>query len=109
MSRGALFKEIERLSEKHEALSSETRLLILTLLSALNEATWSQLKTSMEKALGRRVNPNVLAFHLRKLLEAGLAKRVERDGEVVYRFRGSDELRRELSEARSLAEEFVRE
>jgi len=109
MSRAELFEELKRLSERHVALSSETRLLILTLLSALDEATWSRLKASMERALGRGVNPNVLAFHLRKLLEAGLAERIEREGEVVYRFSGPDELRRELSEARSLVEEFVRE
>lgn len=53
-------------------------------------ATWSQLKEDLERLLGRYVNPNLMAFHLRRLSEAGVNGRQEMGREVRYVVRKTD-------------------
>jgi repressor of nif and glnA expression len=63
------------ISRRHEALSSEVRVLILAIIVLSKGAKWIEIRDMLEKILGRRINPNLLAFHLRKLLESGLVEK----------------------------------
>jgi len=63
------------ISRRYEALSSEIRVLILAIITLSNGAKWTEIRDGLEKILGKRINPNILAFHLRKLLESGLVEK----------------------------------
>ena len=68
--------EIARdISRRHEALSNEIRVLILAVIMSSKEAKWIDIRDMLEKILNRRVNPNLLAFHLRRLMENGLVEK----------------------------------
>ena len=70
-----LAKEI---SSRHEALSNEIRVLILSIVIAYNEVKWTKIRDILEDILGKRLNPNIIAFHIRRLIEAGyIEKRME--------------------------------
>ena len=72
-------------ADKYGALASEFRVLVLAVLLVLGEASWSVLKRKLEKIAETEVNPNLLAFHLRRLVRAGFVERVELDHETIYK------------------------
>lgn len=74
------------LSQKYGALANPYRLAILRFVAAEGRATWGQVERELESVFGRRVNPNSLSFHLRKLIDsqflvqAGTEYRLGRQG-----------------------------
>ena len=63
------------ISKSYEALSNEIRVLILAIVISFNKARWIEIRNTLEKILDKRINPNLLAFHLRKLIEYGLIEK----------------------------------
>lgn len=92
---------------KHEILSSEVRVLILTIIDFKGEISWNELKRSLEKTLGYTVNPNMLAFHLRRIINAKLVERIKVGREVKYRSRIEDEIRKEIEPLKTLLKEVI--
>ena len=78
--------EIAReVSKNSEILANEVRVLILALLLKNKSMTWSDLKKSLKTLLGTPdLNPNLLAFHLRKLVKSGFVLRKELDENITY-------------------------
>ena len=67
-----LEEEAARIAAAHDGLANPARVLILAALMALGgEASWSDLKKALELVYGE-VNPNFLAFHLRRLISSGI-------------------------------------
>lgn len=81
---GRILDLCREVAREHEALSNEYRVLILALLLDMGRASWTELKRRMERILGYQLNPNFLAFHIRRLVTAGLVRREEAGREVVY-------------------------
>lgn len=81
--RGILAKA-DKIAGRHEPLSHRLRILILAATAALGEASWTDLKALLEALLGP-VNPNTLAFHIRKLVDAGLLQRAGSPESPVYK------------------------
>lgn len=67
-----LAKEV---SSRYEILSNEIRVLILSIITAYQEVKWTEIRDTLEKILGRRLNPNIIAFHIRRLIEAGYVEK----------------------------------
>jgi len=72
-------------AKRHEILANEFRVLILAILVKLGESNWSKLKNELENVVKTSINPNLLAFHLRKLVNTGFVKRIETKKEVLYK------------------------
>jgi len=71
-----LLREAEEMAKSHEVLANPIRVLVLAALIALGgEGAWSDIKRALERVYGS-INPNTLAFHLRKLIENGLVDKV---------------------------------
>lgn len=66
-----------------EILSNKMRQNILLILYK-TEMKWKDIKTELENLEKKEINPNAITFHLRKLMEAGLVSRYEREGMGVY-------------------------
>ncbi len=80
-----LLEKATAIAKRHELLASEIRVMILATLRAMGgEASWTGLKQALETLLERPLNPNLLAFHLRRLTEAGVVGRREIGREVYY-------------------------
>jgi len=73
-------------SKRHEALSNPLRVLLVGIVWN-SELSWKDLKYMVQKFLGREVNPNMLSFHLRRLIEAGLLETVKSGEGSFYRLR----------------------
>lgn len=58
----------DKISKKNEAFSNPIRILIVAIILATEEASWSQLKEKIEKIIDIGINPNTLTFHLAKLV-----------------------------------------
>lgn len=98
---GYVSKEIEALisniTSKHEILANKIRVLILSIILMLNEAKWNDIKIILNKLVGP-INPNTIAFHLKKLIEA---KWVIRGGSVEapkYIAHAPEDVEKELKE-----------
>ncbi len=57
-------------SRKYGALANPYRLAILRLVATKGKASWVQLDRELETVFEKRINPNSLSFHLRKLIES---------------------------------------
>ena len=91
MGVASLLEKAREFAERNEVFSNEIRILLYGILVARGgEATWSQLKEDLERILGRYVNPNLMAFHLRRLGEAGVVGRQEMGREVRYVVKKTD-------------------
>ncbi|PSN91777.1 hypothetical protein B9Q08_02230 [Candidatus Marsarchaeota G2 archaeon ECH_B_SAG-M15] len=66
---------LEPLVREGGVLANELRLLIYLVVRVRGRCTWSQILADVEKATGRRVNPNALSFHLKLLLDSGLVSK----------------------------------
>ncbi len=75
---------LSEMSRLYRVMANEIRLLILALLYEKQELGWSQLKKMIEKILGKQINPNLLAFHLRYLVEKEIIIRSEMNKETKY-------------------------
>ncbi len=87
-----IFDVAKNISRRHEALSSEIRVLILAIIASDDGTKWSEIRDTLENIMGRRINPNILAFHLRRLLDSGLVKK---EGDM-YTVNLPHDLKREL-------------
>ncbi len=56
-------------SRKYGALANPYRLAILRLVATKGNASWLQLNRELETVFEKRINPNSLSFHLKKLIE----------------------------------------
>lgn len=74
----------DEVAKRHELLGHRLRTLILASVTALGEASWTDLKALLEAILGP-VNPNTLAFHVKKLIDAGLLDRAGSPRSPIYR------------------------
>jgi len=85
----------ETLASEFDILAHELRVLILAIIAAHGRITWTDLKSVLESIVGP-VNPNTLAFHVRKLINS---KYVEREGgpeSVIYKARIPDDVKRKI-------------
>lgn len=77
-----------KLAMLFEALSNEIRVIILALLMKNKSMTWRDMGKALQTVLGaRELNPNLLAFHLRKLVKSNLVLRRELGENIVYEIR----------------------
>jgi len=64
---------LRKITRELSGLSDPLRLCILLIMkNKKRPVTWSELKGDVERFLGMKINPNVLSFHLRRLIETGL-------------------------------------
>lgn len=89
---------LSELAAKHKLFGNVIRLAIVLALRVLDGANWSQLKRACERLLGVELNPNALAFHLKRLIAAGVVLKYELpepeyrlNAEVVDRYLRLDE------------------
>jgi len=71
-------------SKNCELFSNPLRTFIALWIVVKGETTWSELKSFLEKSVGR-VNPNTLSFHISKLMETGFLDKVRSEGQPRYR------------------------
>ena len=70
---------------KHcEVFSNPLRTFIALFVVAKGEASWSELKSVLEKRSGS-INPNTLSFHIGKLIETDFLKKVGSESQPKYR------------------------
>lgn len=86
-------------SKKCEVFSNSLRSFIALLVAAKEEASWSELKSTLEEKVGD-VNPNTLSFHIGRLMEAGFLEKLDIEGQPRYRITeyGASEVRRMIGE-----------
>ncbi len=72
------------LALKHDALAHELRVLILTIIAAQGRVSWADLKSALERIVGS-INPNTLAFHIKKLISRGYVEREGGPESVIYK------------------------
>ena len=70
---------------KHcEVFGNPLRTFIALFVVAKGEASWSELKSVLEKRSGS-INPNTLSFHIGKLIETGFLKKIGSESQPKYR------------------------
>jgi DNA-binding transcriptional ArsR family regulator len=83
------FQEIkqraDRISKKNESFSNPMRVLVVSIVLAKEEISWSQLKEILEKIVEIGVNPNTLSFHITKLVELGYLEKGGTKEQPLYR------------------------
>ena len=89
MSTEQNFQEIkqraEKISRKNDTFSNPIRVLIISVVLAKEEISWSQLKEYLEKIISIGVNPNTLSFHLAKLVEMGYLEKAGTKEQPAYK------------------------
>jgi|SRR4030042_189849 len=75
---------VEERSKICELFSHPLRNLVMLLIIAKGEITWTELLKTLRKRFGD-VNPNTLSFHLGKLTEAELLEKIEIGGQPRYK------------------------
>lgn len=96
------------LASEFDSLAHELRILILAIIAAYGRATWADLKSVLESLVGP-VNPNTLAFHIKKLINS---KYVEREGgpeSVIYRVRIPEDIGKRIEPLIKEIKTYLRE
>jgi DNA-binding transcriptional ArsR family regulator len=75
----------DKISKKNEAFSNPIRILILAIILANQQASWSQLKEKIEKIVDSGINPNTLTFHLAKLVDLAYLEKAGTIEQPVYK------------------------
>lgn len=83
----------ESIARKHEPLAHSLRVLILVLLVVYGRQSWTSLMSELNKLVGA-LNPNTLAFHLKKLIESGYVVKSGSVEEPYYEVSKAEELLR---------------
>ncbi len=78
-------KRVEKINKKCEIFSNPIRTLIISIISAKDEANWTDLKETIEKINGAVMNPNTLSFHIGKLLEMEYIEKIGTKEQPTYR------------------------
>ncbi|MFZ8794208.1 MAG: hypothetical protein ACO2O2_10050, partial [Acidilobaceae archaeon] len=68
--------EIAQIADKYNVLGNRLRTLILVILLARGRRSWNELKKEIEDLIGSPINPNTLAFHLKKLIQSELVTKI---------------------------------
>jgi DNA-binding HxlR family transcriptional regulator len=76
LDKKALLNEIARIADKYDVLGNRLRILILVILLARGRKSWNELKKEIEDLIGSPINPNTLAFHLKKLIQSELVTKI---------------------------------
>jgi DNA-binding transcriptional ArsR family regulator len=97
---------VKDITKKYEALANPVRIHILSIIIALGEATWSEIKAIFESIHGK-TNPNTLAFHIKKLVDCGLILKSGSPESPTYTANIPEELRCELGEVIKFYKELV--
>jgi len=97
---------IENIVKKHEALANPIRVHILSIIISLEKASWSEIKEILESIYGK-VNPNTLAFHIKKLVDCGFISKEGSLESPIYTAKIPDNLRRELEEIVSFYKKLI--
>jgi len=95
---------MEDVAMKHELLSSPYRVAILSIVKSLDEAKWSQIKKIIEEIYGS-INPNTLAFHIKKLINSGLLLRKGSMESPIYVVKSTSEIIKEIDEIAKILRE----
>lgn len=69
-----ILRRAEEIAKRNELFSNPLRILVLASIVARGVASWSEVKSDLEELVGP-VNPNTLAFHINRLVEAGVVER----------------------------------
>jgi len=69
-----VLKRAEEIARKASAMASPIRVLVLAVIALRGEARWHEIKGALEELVGS-INPNTLAFHINRLVEAGYVER----------------------------------
>ncbi|MEM0196187.1 MAG: winged helix-turn-helix domain-containing protein [Sulfolobales archaeon] len=92
----------ESVARKYEPFSHPLRVLILALLLAHGRLSWTALMKELGKLVGP-LNPNTLAFHLKKLVESGYVVKSGGVEELYYEVSEPERLQ-QLEEIRNIVE-----
>jgi predicted transcriptional regulator len=71
-------------ARKNETLSNPFRALLLAIIVSMESATWNEIWNRLEEVWGE-FNPNTLAFHLNRLVEAELVAKIPMGDRYTYR------------------------
>ncbi len=104
----SLVEEVKKIAEKHETLANPIRVQILSIIAALEEASWSEIKAILQNIYGE-INPNTLAFHLKKLIDHGLILKSGSPEFPSYIANIPENLREELKEIIKFYKKFMEE
>lgn len=78
-------KRVQRINKKCEMFSNPIRTLIISIIEAKQEASWTELKDTIEKIGGTTMNPNTLGFHIGKLMEMEYIEKAGIKEQPTYR------------------------
>ncbi len=97
---------VDKIAKKHEALSNPIRIHLLSIVTALGEASWGRIKAVFESVHGG-INPNTLAFHMKKLIECDLLIKYGSVESPIYKANIPKELREEIKVIVEFYRKFV--
>ncbi len=101
-----VMEEIGEIAKKHEALANSIRVEILSIVIAFREISWSKIKAILESRYGK-INPNTLAFHIKKLIDCGLIRKGGTMESPIYTVANvPEELKNELKEVVEFYKQF---
>ena len=66
-----------RISSERDALANPLRVIILAIIMASKNISWTELNANLEKITEKRLNSNSVNFHLSRLVKAGLVSKTD--------------------------------
>lgn len=72
-------------TKKCEILGNPLRATIILIVATEEETSWSDLKDRLQKLLGGNVNPNTLSFHIGRLMDVDLLKKIDIEDRPRYK------------------------
>lgn len=77
MSKGTILEISNKISSERDALANPLRVMILAIIVNKGNISWTELNTDLEKIAQKRFNSNSVNFHLSRLVEANLVKKID--------------------------------
>lgn len=71
----SLEEMLDERAKRCDIFSNPIRSLIALTIHQIKEASWAEIKNNIEKITGP-INPNTLSFHLTRLIESKLVKKI---------------------------------
>ncbi|MGQ9479600.1 MAG: nucleotidyltransferase domain-containing protein [Thermoproteota archaeon] len=93
-------------AERHEVLSNPFRMALLSVIKAYENASWSDVKRTLEKIFGE-VNPNTLVFHIGRLMKHGLVLKDGSSKPPTYTPSCPKGIEEEIEEAMTLIKSII--
>jgi len=97
----------QSIAKEHAPLAHQLRVTILAIVLALGRASWSDIKYVIERIYGS-VNPNTLAFHIRKLIDAGYLKKSGSMETPIYEPNVPEDVAKKLEPLVAKVKELIR-